>query len=55
MQLALIIDCYLGIAGESGSDVKVLVGGVAALCGGVRNDVLKHLEKNSSVLKDSAL
>ena len=55
MQLALIIACYLGIAGESGSDVKVLVGGVAALCGGVRKDVLKHLEKNSSVLKDSAL
>ena len=55
MQLALIIACYLGVAGESGSDVKVLVGGVAALCGGVRKDVLKYLGENSSVLQDSAL
>ena len=55
MQLALIIACYLGVAGESGSDVKVLVGGVAALCGGVRKDVLKYLGGNSSVLKDAAL
>ena len=55
LQLALIIVCYLGVAGESGSDVKVLVGGVAALCGGVRKDVLKYLGENSSVLKDAAL
>ena len=54
-QLALIISCYLGVAGETGNDVKVLVGGVAALCGGVRKDVLKYLGDNSAVLKTSAL
>ena len=49
-QLALIISCYLGVAGESGLDFEILVGGVAALCPGVAKQVLKMLSEKPEIM-----
>ena len=54
VQLALIISCYLGVAGDSGGDVKVMVGGVAVLCNGVPKQVLKTFNDNPEILRVSA-
>ena len=54
MQLALIISCYLGVAGDNGGDVKVMVGGVAVLCNGVAKQVLKTLGDNPEMTSSTA-
>ena len=52
--MALIISCYLSVAGESGLDFEILVGGVAVLCPGVAKQVLKMLSEKSDIMNTMA-